>query len=189
MATRIYTKTGDGGTTGLVGGERVSKAHLRVAAYGDVDELNAGLGMVRAATPPPELDGALGHLQLLLFELGAQLATPPSSSFQVGGVRAEDVSWLEQEIDAHEAALEPLKTFILPGGTPAASALHVARTVCRRAERAVVLLTESGASVAPEAVQFLNRLADLLFVLARRANRLAGVPDVPWHARDKAPST
>jgi cob(I)alamin adenosyltransferase len=181
---KIYTKTGDDGETGLFGGPRVRKNCPRIEAYGTVDELNAVVGMARTQGPPADLDGLLCRIQNELFDLGAELATPDPAKFGIAGATEAHVSALEREIDRYEAELEPLKQFILPGGTPAAAALHLARTVCRRAERCVVTLTESEA-ISPNTVIYLNRLSDLLFVLARAANRRAGVADVPW---TKSPS-
>ncbi len=183
MTTRIYTKTGDKGETGLFGGERVTKDHVRVEAYGTLDELAASLGVARALDPPAELAPLLAELQSRLFELGAELATPPSRTKRPAGIDAGDVAHLESAIDAHEAALEPLKQFILPGGTPLAAALHAARATCRRAERRLVTLRRAEPQTGETAVIFLNRLGDLLFVLARRANQLAGRGDEPWQAR------
>jgi cob(I)alamin adenosyltransferase len=183
MTTRIYTKTGDTGETSLYGGTRVHKDHVRVEAYGTVDELNAGLGQVRALAVPPELGPLIAELQALLFELGAELATPPARRRRPTGLGDTDVAMLEGAIDTHEAALPALKSFILPTGTPVSAALHVARAVCRRAERHVVTLRQLEPETSAISVIFLNRLGDLLFVLARRANQLAGVPDSPWHPR------
>ncbi len=180
---KIYTKRGDRGETSLFGGQAASKASPRVAAYGEVDELNATLGLARAATRDGEIDAILAGLQARLFELGAELATPPGRvSKAVVPVGAGEVAALEAIIDRLDAELPAQKHFVLPGGSPAAAALHLARTVCRRVERAVVAL--SGAEpVGPQTVIFLNRLSDLLFVMARTANARAGVPDVPWIAR------
>ena len=182
---KIYTKTGDDGETGLFGGPRVRKNSPRIEAYGTVDELNAVVGMVRTHVfpseqgPPADLDGLLARIQNELFDLGAELATPEPAKFGIAGATEAHVSALEREIDRYEVELEPLKQFILPGGTPAAAALHLARTVCRRAERCVVTLTETE-TISPNTVIYLNRLSDLLFVLARAANRRAGLADVPW---------
>jgi cob(I)alamin adenosyltransferase len=184
MATRIYTKTGDRGETGLFGGRRVRKDDARVEAYGVVDELGAALGQARASTPPPALDDLLQRLQCLLFELGSELATDPAGKPPPSAVTAADVAWLEEAIDAASAPLPPLRAFILAGGTAAAAALHQARTVCRRAERRVVTLMSVEPDTSATAVVFLNRLSDLLFVLARQANHLAGVEDVKWVARE-----
>jgi cob(I)alamin adenosyltransferase len=181
---KLYTKTGDQGETGLFGGARVSKASDRVAAYGTVDELNAALGVVRAHGLDAPLDALLARVQRELFTLGAELATVPGKEDKIGIALLgdDDVAALEGAIDASEATVDPLKTFVLPGGTPAAAALHVARTVCRRAEREVVAL---GAvePVRSATVVYLNRLSDLLFSLARSVNRAAGVADTPWLPR------
>ncbi|MFW6023199.1 MAG: cob(I)yrinic acid a,c-diamide adenosyltransferase [Myxococcota bacterium] len=185
---KIYTKTGDRGTTGLFGGDRVSKTHGRVRAYGEVDELNAVLGVARAALPSAATDTGelLQSIQSDLFDVGAELATTAARAAKGDLPLLTDaaVERLEQEIDAHEAPLEPLTSFVLPGGAPAAAHLHVARTVCRRAERAVTALGEAEA-VRGEVLRYLNRLSDLLFVLARGANHEAGVADVPWIGRDR----
>ncbi len=184
MATRIYTKTGDKGETGLFGGQRVPKDHVRVEAYGEVDELNAALGLARASAPAARVDAVLERLQLLLFELGSELATPPDK--KPSAITGADVQEMERAIDAAEADLPPLKTFILPGGTAAAAALHLCRTVCRRAERRLVTLRAQEPETSPTTVIFINRIADLLFVLARLDNRLAGRDDVAWKPRVKA---
>jgi cob(I)alamin adenosyltransferase len=187
---KIYTKTGDRGQTALFGGARVSKASVRVSAYGDVDELNSHLGVVCAHGPDAALATRLREIQEELFSLGAELAKNPDKDVDLGvpGVGDVQIERLERDIDAFETELEPLKTFILPGGTPSAAFLHVARTACRRAERAVVLLTEAE-PVRPELVRYLNRLSDLLFVMARVANHRAGVADVPWLGRDAGRTT
>jgi cob(I)alamin adenosyltransferase len=178
---KIYTKTGDDGTTGLLGPGRLAKAAPRIEAYGTVDELNAALGVARTQTKDYGADALLAQIQDDLFALGAALADPePDGPFHraVGPARIERI---EQAIDALEVELPSLTAFILPGGTPAAAQVHLARTVCRRAERAVVhLMHQPDESVPPEAAIYLNRLSDLLFVLARALNRRAGVPDVPW---------
>jgi cob(I)alamin adenosyltransferase len=179
--TRIYTRTGDQGQTGLFGGGRVLKDHPRVAAYGEVDELNAALGFARSQPLHPELDALLAAIQAQLFTLGALLATPKEAK-AASAVPALEASWvsaMEEAIDRFDGELSPLTSFILPGGTQAASALHLGRTVCRRAERAVVGLLERGEADAV-VVTYLNRLSDLLFTLARVANARAGVPDVAW---------
>ena len=178
---KIYTKTGDRGETGLFGGPRVSKDAPRIEAYGTVDELNSVLGVVRAAALVPSIDQLVNRIQNELFDLGAQLATPDPAAHNVPLVGASQIAALEAAIDLHEQGLEPLKTFILPGGTSAAAYLHLARTVCRRAERRVVtLMGQSVEPISPEVVVYLNRLSDLLFVLARAVNRAAGKGDVPW---------
>lgn len=184
---KIYTKTGDRGDTGLFGGGRVPKDHVRVEAYGEVDELNSTLGLVilhlQAAGQAPMAD-ALGQVQADLFTIGANLATPaPEDGGRenpyIPGLDPARVTALEEWIDAADAELDPLTSFILPGGSPAASVLHLARTVCRRAERRVVSLAHQ-ATVHEAVVIYLNRLSDLLFTLARLANKRAGVEDVPW---------
>lgn len=182
---KIYTKTGDGGETGLFGGGRASKDSLRVAAYGEVDELNAALGLVRALDPQEFVDPLLQTIQRDLFTIGAELATPDRDKLHKALARSgapigdADVAGLEAAIDSHESRLEPLKNFILPGGVPKAATLHLARTVCRRAERVVVSLSHQ-AQINPAILRYLNRLSDLLFVLARAANAQAGRPDVKW---------
>ena len=182
---RIYTRTGDAGTTRLATGETVSKTDPRVEAYGAVDETNACLGMARLHTSgDAEFDALLGRIQNELFDLGADLATPPKPDEAEGAalrILESQVTRLEREIDAMNARLPPLKSFILPGGTPAAAALHLARTVCRRAERDAVRLVETGAAVSPPARRYLTRLSDLLFVAARVAND-AGAAEVFWQA-------
>ncbi len=178
--TRIYTRGGDRGRTSLADGTRVPKHHLRVEAYGTVDEANAVLGLARLHTSG-EADAMLARIQNDLFDLGADLARPPSPDEEPGGtlrVVAAQVVRLEREIDAMNADLAPLDSFVLPGGTPAAAHLHHARTVVRRAERLVVALGERE-PVNPEAIRYLNRLSDHLFVLARRLND-GGRRDVPW---------
>jgi cob(I)alamin adenosyltransferase len=183
MTTKIYTKTGDAGETGLFGGGRVAKDDLRVEAYGEVDELNAVLGMARAIEVMPRIDEVLVPIQRDLFAIGALLATPDREKMrqQLAKARIDEtrIAQLEAAIDAGEAELEPLRAFVLPGGTTKAGALHVARTVCRRAERRVVALQRES-ELPPLAVIYLNRLSDLLFVLARVANRRAGAGEVTW---------
>ncbi len=180
---KIYTRTGDDGTTGLFGGGRVSKNSLRVDAYGTVDELNAYLGLVRAHKPSAESDSALQTVQDTLFHLGADLATPLDSDAKwVTRITEPQVAWLEQHIDEMTAKLPELRAFILPGGTFVSSHIHVARTVCRRAERLTVALAEAEPLNA-QALIYLNRLSDWLFTLARFENMQAGVEDVTWSAR------
>ncbi|HWA98153.1 MAG TPA: cob(I)yrinic acid a,c-diamide adenosyltransferase [Pirellulales bacterium] len=181
---KIYTKTGDDGMTGLYGGPRVRKDDLRIDAYGTVDELNALLGLVRTQALAAAEDRLLERIQNELFDLGAELATPDPSRYGTRVLGPGHIGALEQEIDAHETALEPLKAFILPGGCEAAARLHVARTVCRRAERLLVALA-AREHIADELVVYLNRLGDLLFVLARWANHSAGQKDVPWRRDDE----
>jgi cob(I)alamin adenosyltransferase len=181
----IYTGGGDRGETGLFGGGRVRKDDLRVEAYGAVDELNASLGMAATLPLPGELAALLRRIQDELFVLGADLATPPDATARADRVvrlKAGAAKALEPEIDRLEAQLPPLRTFILPGGSPAGAALHLARTVCRRAERRVVTLAQGG-EVSPEAIVYLNRLSDLLFVMARSANAGARAAETPWSPR------
>ena len=176
---KIYTKTGDTGETSLFDNTRVSKAHPRVDAYGEVDELNACLGAVRAAGVDAEVGASLEAIQRDLFALGAQLADPGdkiSSRVTKSVLDESSVTALEQLIDRFEAELPPLRRFILPGGSSAGALLHLARTVCRRAERRIVAL--DGAD--PVTVVYVNRLSDLLFVMARLVNHRAGVPEVEW---------
>jgi cob(I)alamin adenosyltransferase len=181
---KIYTKTGDDGSTGLFGGRRVRKTDPRVQAYGEVDELNAVLGVALAAGAG-DLAAVLTDLQRELFVLGADLATPPGmETSYLPRVQAQHVAALERLIDEHDARLPELKSFVLPGGSALAAHLHHARTVCRRAERAAVALA-AVEDLGPVPVQFLNRLADLLFVLARWANLSAGVAETPWAPRGK----
>lgn len=180
---KIYTKTGDKGDTGLFGGGRVPKNHPRVEAYGDVDELNASIGLARSIELMPRVDEVLVPIQRDLFAIGAILATPDREKMrqhlEKARIDEERIAQLEHAIDDGDRELEPLKAFIVPGGTPKAAALHVARTVCRRAERRVVEL--HGDTELPELViVYLNRLSDLLFTLARVANRRAGTGEVTW---------
>ena len=178
---KIYTKTGDSGETSLFDNSRVSKADVRVDAYGEVDELNACLGAARAAGVDPDVDEALVTIQQELFAVGARLADPASriaervtkAAVTEGGIRR-----LEETIDRLELELPPLRRFILPGGSAAGSLLHLARTVCRRAERRVVGLGPG--SVEPSVVIYLNRLSDLLFVMARAVNHRAGIAEIEW---------
>ncbi|MBA3854823.1 MAG: ATP:cob(I)alamin adenosyltransferase [Gemmatimonas sp.] len=183
MTLKIYTKTGDDGDTGLFGGGRVPKDHPRVTAYGEVDELNAVIGQARSVEMMPRIDEVLAPVQRDLFALGAMLATPDLDKMreQLEKARISDarIAQLEQAIDDGESELEPLKAFILPGGTAKAAALHVARTVCRRAERAVIHL-QRDTEVPQIVIVYLNRLSDLLFVLARVANKRAGAGEVTW---------
>jgi len=178
---KIYTKTGDAGETSLFDNSRVSKADARVDAYGEVDELNACLGAVRAAGVGAELAAALETIQKELFAVGARLADPSkriADRVTKAAVQESDVERLEQTIDRLETELEPLRRFILPGGSMAGALLHVSRTVCRRAERRVVGLGAD--AVEPIVIVYLNRLSDLLFVMARAANRRAGVAETEW---------
>jgi len=180
---KIYTRTGDAGETALFGGGRVSKDHPRVAAYGDVDELNSGIGVVRATLPHAFHDPLLESIQRDLFAIGGHLATPDpekvAKALEKASLSQERVEIFERAIDAADAVLPPLHAFVLPAGTPKAAALHMARTVCRRAERHVVHLAVK--EEVPELfLVYLNRLSDLLFALARLANHDGGQADVTW---------
>ena len=168
---KIYTKTGDDGTTGILGGGRVLKSSSRIAAIGDVDELNACLGLCD--------DDALPWIQSVLFELGAELASPPNARIQSRTIGDAHAKRLEEQMDAMTAGLPTLKNFILPGGSEQATRLHLARAICRRAERSVLVLHNEEPQ-RPELLVFLNRLSDWLFVAARTANAREGVPDVDW---------
>jgi cob(I)alamin adenosyltransferase len=178
---KIYTRRGDDGSTGLFGGPRVRKDDLRVAAYGDIDELNSSLGVAREELPEGDLRALLDALQSELFTLGAQLATPDAAAApkEVPRIAAQHVERLEREIDRLTEELPPMKNFILPSGSRAGAALHFSRTVCRRAERKVVELAETG-TVPTEALAYVNRLSDLLFVMARAANLRSGGREIPW---------
>lgn len=177
----IYTKTGDDGRTGLLAGGRVGKDNPRIEAYGTVDELNAVLGVARASGIDTVTDTLLARVQNELFVVGSALADPnPEGRFH-NVVGMDYAQHLENDIDTLEAALPPLTQFILPGGSPGAAQIHLARTVCRRAERRVVALRDEAGQSVPEAlIVYLNRLSDFLFVLARAANHRVGVHDIPW---------
>jgi cob(I)alamin adenosyltransferase len=183
---KLYTGTGDRGKTGLFSGERVAKADIRLTAYGDVDELNAVIGAVIAQLPvkAEAVARALQQIQVDLFDLGAWLATTPASGAaeQLPPFEAQRAADLEKAIDAMDLELPDLKGFILPGGHLAAALAHLARTVCRRAERHVLRLVEAQGekTVSPSILVYLNRLSDYLFVCARYCNHLAGVDDIPW---------
>ncbi len=181
---KIYTRTGDAGETGLFGGARVDKDDARVEAYGTVDELNSCIGVARSLGVSPTTDECLLHIQSDLFTVGAELACAPGKEQKLRMVLVSeaDIERLELWIDRSEAPLEPLANFVLPGGSAAAAELHRARTVCRRAERRTLSAGRS-APVRPLTVIYLNRLSDLLFVLARFENHRAGTVDVPWRAR------
>ncbi len=185
VLTKIYTRTGDDGTTALGDGTRLPKYDLRVAAYGTVDETNAAIGIARQALAAEhsELDATLRRIQNDLFDLGADLCVPDHGeelAYEPLRVTADQVAWLEREIDRMNAELRPLSSFILPGGTAAASALHLARTICRRAERHIVeLATKDSEPVSDAVLKYMNRLSDLLFVASRYANG-KGSQDVLW---------
>ena len=183
---KIYTKTGDEGTTALYGGTRVPKDTLRVNAYGTVDEANACLGLARSHGVDLALDGELETIQNALFDLGADLATPQDSKYRknLTPLNEQDVAQLEALIDQYEADLAPLQNFILPGGHESAAALHLARAVTRRAEREVVALAREE-EVNPQVVIYLNRLSDLLFVVARIVNMQTGVSELRWQVKGR----
>jgi len=177
----IYTRTGDSGETGLFAGPRVAKDMPRIEACGAIDELNAGLGVVRAEHLDAEVDRLLDRIQHELFAIGAELATPDPVAHGFRWIAPQHVKALEADIDRCEPSLPPLEQFILPGGSRAASLLHLARTVCRRAERRLVALVRASQEpVSPVLLAYLNRLSDLLFVLARAENQRAGRGDVAW---------
>jgi cob(I)alamin adenosyltransferase len=183
VLNRIYTRTGDEGTTALAAGGRRPKHDLRIEAYGTVDETNACIGLARLHTAGHDVDAMLGRIQNDLFDLGADLATVETDKplpYEPLRVTQAQVDRLEQEIDRLNGPMSPLRSFVLPGGTPAAAALHLARTVCRRAERHVVeLMQKPDEKVSPEAVKYLNRLSDFLFVASRSVND-HGALDVLW---------
>jgi len=172
--SKIYTRTGDDGTTGLGNGERIAKDDSRVEAYGTVDELNSALGVVAAADLPEHLHALLANIQQSLFDMGGELCIPDTVA-----ISAEDVLFLEQQLDTLNANLPPLKDFVLPGGNAAAAACHMARTICRRAERRVITLAGQ-AKVNSDSIHYLNRLSDLLFVIARLLNIDSGTAEVLW---------
>ncbi len=181
---KLYTKTGDDGTTGLFGGDRVAKDSLRVDAYGTLDELNATVGVALALGLDPSAAAVLAEVSSDLFVVGAEVACAPGKEkkMKMRLVDAEDAARLERAIDDAEARLAPMKSFVLPGGAPAAAQLHVARCVARRAERAVLAASRE-APIRREVIVYLNRLSDLLFALSRLENQRAGVADVPWVPR------
>ncbi len=177
---KIYTRTGDKGETSLFGGSRIAKDDPRIDAYGTIDELNSFLGLARSSWPDSPIDAQLNHIQSDLFDIGAYLASPGTERFQ--SVGANRIGELEQAIDAMEAELQPLTTFIVPGGSAPAAHFHIARAVCRRTERLVVALGEASGEMRTT-IAYLNRLSDFLFVAARLANRHHGVADTPWSKR------
>jgi len=185
---KIYTRTGDQGETGLLGGSRVRKDDPHTEAYGTVDELNSLVGLARTEPLPPDVDATLGQVQNHLFRLGAQLASIRPGLRAAAAVEPSHIEALESAIDAAEEHLPPLAGFILPGGTRGAALLHVARTVCRRAERRVVALAQHEPSLDTLPIAYLNRLGDLLFVLARQVNATAGQADVPWPSGQSQPT-
>lgn len=185
MAFKIYTKTGDKGSTSLIGGVRVLKSHIRIESYGTVDELNSYIGMVNDMAGNEQISEWLREIQDRLFTIGSVLATNPDKEvkMKLPDVHDTDVQWLEQRIDEMNEVLPEMRSFIVPGGQLAASTAHVARCVCRRAERICVAMQEQGEVVPELVVQYLNRLSDFLFVLARYIGHINGVEDLPWRAR------
>ena len=182
MAFKIYTKTGDSGETGLFGGARVPKNHIRVEAYGTVDELNAYIGLLRDLVETPQYKTVLKAIQDRLFTIGASLASDPSKPMMTPDLLPEDIELIENQIDTMEADLPTLKNFILPGGHQTVSFCNVARTVCRRAERLVVAL-DLVEKIDPLSIKYLNRLSDYLFVLGRKVGRDLGAEEIIWKAR------
>lgn len=185
MAFKIYTKTGDKGSTSLIGGVRVPKNHIRIESYGTVDELNSYLGLVNDMAASQDIGDWLREIQDRLFTLGAVLATNPDKEvkMKLPDLHDADVQWLEQRIDMMNESLPEMRSFIIPGGQQAASACHVARCICRRAERLCVGMQEQDEHIPELIVQYLNRLSDFLFVLARYISHINGVEDLPWRAR------
>jgi cob(I)alamin adenosyltransferase len=187
---KIYTRTGDMGSTGLFGGPRVAKDHARIEAYGTVDELNAAIGVARSAGAGKPIDDQLCQIQSELFSIGAELATPNPDQHGTRLIGESHVQRLESWIDQHEEGLPPLKHFILPAGSETATTLHLARAICRRAERRVVTLAgDPGASVSEMLVVYLNRLSDLLFVMSRACNQQANQAEVAWVRPEPSPPT
>jgi len=180
VAFKIYTKTGDKGQTALFGGARLPKHHIRIESYGTCDELNSHVGLLNDYVSDNELKSWLTTIQNNLFVLGSNLALDPDSKLEVPTLADTDVVMLENAIDRMEESLEPLKTFILPGGHVHSSQAHIARCVCRRAERLVVALDEVEKNLDPILIQYLNRLSDFLFVTARYISKLRGVEEIPW---------
>lgn len=182
---KIYTKTGDKGGTSLIGGVRVPKNHIRIESYGTVDELNSTLGMVNDMTANAEISEWLREIQDRLFTIGSVLATNPDKEvkMKLPDLHDADVTWLEQHIDKMNEVLPEMRSFILPGGNLASSTCHVARCVCRRAERICVAMQEHNEVIPPIVIQYLNRLSDFLFVLARYIGHINNAPEIPWRAR------
>ncbi|MFV0606313.1 MAG: cob(I)yrinic acid a,c-diamide adenosyltransferase [Niabella sp.] len=184
MAFKIYTKTGDKGSTVLIGGTKLSKAHIRIEAYGTVDELNSYIGLCKDLSKDAQVNNVLQEVQDRLFTIGSELACDPekNTKMAIPDLHEKDCEYLEKEIDKMEAALQPMKSFILPGGAVAVSQLHIARCVCRRAERCCVRLAAES-PVEGLIIKYLNRLSDYLFVLARYTAHLLNISDIPWKAR------
>lgn len=185
MSFKIYTKTGDKGSTSLIGGVRVPKSHIRIESYGTVDELNSYMGMVRDLANNTLINDWIHEIQDRLFTIGSVLATNPDKEvkMKLPDLHEADVIFLEQKIDEMNESLPEMRSFILPGGNLASSTTHVARCVCRRAERICVAMQQDNEVVPDLIVQYLNRLSDFLFVLARYISHINGVEDMPWRAR------
>ncbi len=187
MAIKIYTKTGDKGTTSLIGGTKVSKSHIRIEAYGTVDELNSWMGVVSDHISDTVSQQTVKEIQDRLFTIGSSLACDPEKEpkLKIPDLQPSDIQFLEQEIDRMNAALPEMKSFILPGGAPAVSFAHVARCVCRRAERLCVAMQDEELEVETLVLQYLNRLSDHLFMLARYIGHLQGAAEIKWQPRIK----
>jgi cob(I)alamin adenosyltransferase len=185
MAMKIYTKTGDKGTTSLIGGTKVSKAHLRIEAYGTVDELNSYIGLCKDFLTDKKSNTVLQEVQDRLFTIGAALACDPEkeTKMKIPDLKEEDITLLEKEIDKMNETLQPMKSFILPGGHVTVSHIHISRCICRRAERCCVRLEAEQNEVEPIIIKYLNRLSDYLFVLARYAGHLLNIAELPWKPR------
>lgn len=185
MAMKIYTKTGDKGTTSLIGGTKVSKAHLRIEAYGTVDELNSYIGLCKDLLSDNNSNAVLQEVQDRLFTIGAALACDPEkeTKLNIPDLKEEDITLLEQEIDKMNEQLPPMKSFVLPGGHPTVSHTHISRCICRRAERCCVRLEAEQNEVEPIIIKYLNRLSDYLFVLARYTAHQLKVEEIPWKPR------
>lgn len=185
MASKIYTKTGDDGTTGLFGGARLPKDHIRIEAYGTVDELNSVIGWLMSTIPDRQIDSLLQTIQSRLFTVGSNLASQPGKDMITPDLVDEDIHLIEESIDKMQETLPPLKHFIMPGGSLSVSAAHMARTICRRAERRCVTLSHASA-VEPIIILYLNRLSDFFFVLARWLGHREGVQEIKWIPRMKS---
>ena len=187
MAFRIYTKTGDKGNTSLIGGTKVAKSHIRIESYGTIDELNSFIGLSTDHLTHDLSIKMLREIQDRLFTIGSSLACDPEKEpgMKIPDLKAEDIVLLEKEIDLMDGQLPAMKNFIIPGGHPAISTLHIARCVCRRAERICVLMQEEQLFVDPLVIQYLNRLSDYLFVLARFTGHLMQIEEIPWKPRLK----
>lgn len=185
MSFKIYTKTGDAGKTSLIGGTKVPKSNIRIESYGTVDELNSHIGMVADMCPDIALVPLLREIQDRLFTIGSALACDPDkeTKMKIPDLLESDVQLLEKEIDRMQEQLPEMKSFLLPGGHPAVSAIHIARCVCRRAERICVGMQQADMEISPLVIKYLNRLSDYLFVLSRHAAKFLNVEEIPWKAR------